>query len=370
MALDPGEKEVGEEKEVAEPTLRDTIVAAVEQEAEEREPKEVKEEKEVKEVKEPKEVKEVKEPLEKEVKEVKEPPVAKAAKEVTTPKEVKEIPDPKIASRAPGSWKPAAREKWAGIPPEIQQEVLRREREMAQGFNETTNVRKFHEQFNRVVAPYQNVIAAEGGNTLDTVNKLFYTAGALYSGSPAQKVAAVAALIKNFAVDLPMLDSVLSGQAPVAGAAQGGAGAQDATTFIRNEIQNALAPLLRGQQAGQQKLQGEVSSEIDAFATDPKNEFFEDVRETMADLLEVAAKQGKSLDLSTAYQRAIMMHSDIADVVAGRKLQEKAAQQSVTAAAARRRAVSVKGAPAKVAGSEKGASLRADLENAISQLSE
>jgi hypothetical protein len=269
-------------------------------------------------------------------------------------------------SRAPGSWKPSAREKWAGLPPEIQQEVLRREKDMANGFNEVGNIKKFRDDFHQVIAPYQNIIATEGGNPLKMVNDLFATASVLYHGTPQSKVNTIAAFIKNFGVDLPMLDSALAGDPPKANS--GGAGGQDIAAIVNAQVQQALAPILAGQRGNTQALQQEVTSNIEAFAQDPKNEWFEDVKDTMADVLEIAAKQGKTMDLQTAYNRATMMHSEIAEVVADRQLREKAAAASAAAASAKKKAVSVTGAPAKEPAGGENESLRGDILGAIESL--
>ena len=280
-----------------------------------------------------------------------------------------ETPTQLPKSKAPGSWKPTAREKWAGLPPEIQQEVLRRERDIATGFNEVSQVKKFREDFGSIVSQHQNIINAEGGDAMKMTRDLYTTAAALYNGSQQQKVMTVAGMIKNFNIDLRMLDSVLAGE-PQQQQGQGQqGGGQDAMAIIRREIQAALQPIL-GKQS--QELEQEVSGDVEAFANDPANEFFEDVKDTMADLLEVAAKQGRKMDLSTAYQRATLMHSEIADVIAGRTLQSKAAANSNAAAQARKRAVSIKGAPSKELASgefRETATLGDDIRASIDALS-
>jgi hypothetical protein len=130
-------------------------------------------------------------------------------------------------------------------------------------------------------------------------------------------------------------------------------------------VQEAVAPFARG---GEERITREADNDVMAFADDPANEFFDDVKDTMADLLEVSAKQGKQMDLPTAYKRATMMHSEIADVIADRQLREKAAAKSAAALKAKKRAVSVTGAPARelaTGGRPVGNDLRADLEAAI-----
>jgi hypothetical protein len=274
--------------------------------------------------------------------------------------------DPKLPkSRAPGTWTAGAREKWNGLPPEIQREVLRRERDIANGFSEIGRIRQFGQMMQETWAPFQGIIAAEGGNAVKVTRDLFSTAAALYSGTPQQKVDTVAQMIKVFGVDIRMLDNTLSG---VVGSHQQPQPV-DIQQHVNTAVQKALAPVYQERQQTQKQMEAEAYGEIDAFANDAKNEFFPDVRETMADLLEVASKQGKTMDLQTAYNRAILMHGDIADVIQERSLKEKAARASQTAAAARKKAVSVTGAPAKESvTSQETASLRDDILGAIDSL--
>jgi len=271
-------------------------------------------------------------------------------------------------SRAPSSWRPALREKWAALPAEVQQEVLKREREIGQGFNEVGEVKKFRDSFLQTINPYQNIFQAEGNQPLKTINDLLQTASVLYNGGAMQKAQTVAQMIKSFGIDLQILDGILSGQPQQAGNAAPGMNSNtDIARLVQNAVQSALAPVLQGQQEAARLEEQNAVSAIDTFALDPKNEFFEDVKNEMADLLEMAAKRGQKMDLSTAYNRAILTHSDIADIVAQRKLQEKAAVASSAAAAARKRAVSITGAPARESAAS-GNSIRDALNTAIDTL--
>jgi hypothetical protein len=66
----------------------------------------------------------------------------------------------------------------------------------------------------------------------------------------------------------------------------------------------------------------------------------------MADILELATRRGQKISLPTAYQRAIVMRSDLAAIVANRQLKSKAAEATAQAQAAKAKAVSISGGPA------------------------
>lgn len=242
--------------------------------------------------------------------------------------------------RAPGTWRPALREKFAKLDPDVQQEILKREREIHQGFNEVGEVKKFRDHFLGTVNQYSNVINAEGGRPLETIHNLLKTANVLYAGTPIQKAQTVAAIIKNFGIDITTLDEELSGMAQ--GQPRPQTAQPDIATLVQQQIQAALAPMV--QQRDQQVTQS-AQEELDEFASNPENEFFEDVKETMADILEAATARGTKMDLQTAYRRAILAHNDIADVVARRQLSKQTTGLNSQAQAKKKKSVSLSGAP-------------------------
>jgi hypothetical protein len=73
---------------------------------------------------------------------------------------------------------------------------------------------------------------------------------------------------------------------------------------------------------------GQFAAETDATGQ-LKHEFFNDVRETMADLIEM----GRAADMQTAYEQAIWMHPEVRDVMLSRQSrpQNKVAQRQLAA---------------------------------------
>jgi hypothetical protein len=82
---------------------------------------------------------------------------------------------------------------------------------------------------------------------------------------------------------------------------------------------------------------------------DPKYPHFADLREDMADLIEISAKRGVYLSLDQAYSRAIAMNPDVSQQLAAQRDTEakKAAAQTANARAQRalNASKSVGGAP-------------------------
>ena len=76
--------------------------------------------------------------------------------------------------------------------------------------------------------------------------------------------------------------------------------------------------------AGRAATAGEIRSEVASFKADGKHEFFDDVRLTMADVMDAAAKRGIEMGLEDAYQRAIMIEPDVRKVVESRGMRMNA----------------------------------------------
>ena len=270
-----------------------------------------------------------------------------------------EAPPAKIEEKAPHSWSPALREKWAELPTEVKERVIAREREIATGFNEIGDVKKFRDQFLGTVNPYNHVFQAEGNEPLRTIDNLLKTAGTLYTGSSHQKAATVAAIIKNFSIDIATLDAMLS-NSEVPQERSG----QDINSIVQQAVNAALAPQRQREQASADQSAKEREEEVSTFANDPKNDFFTDVKDTMADLMEAAANRGQKMSLQTAYSRAILAHNDIAQIVAERQLRSKSVEATAAAKAAKAKASRIRGNPSRES-NPSGDSLRDALDAAI-----
>jgi hypothetical protein len=105
--------------------------------------------------------------------------------------------------------------------------------------------------------------------------------------------------------------------------------------------------------AKQQQDQQAVLSNIEKMASDPKFEHFADVREDMADIIDLQAKKGVYLTLEQAYTRAIAMNPDISQVEATSRMN---AAKTEAARAANAKAQLAKAASKSVGGAPNGLS--------------
>ena len=258
--------------------------------------------------------------------------------------------------RPPASWKPEAREKWAGVDPLVREEVHRREFEFQRTLQQSAQARQFLDSFERVVAPYEVFIRQENSNPLQAVQNLMQTAADLRVGTPQHKAQLVAGICKQFGIDLNMLDSALAGAALPQGQPQ-----------VMHDPR--LDQLLAQQQAflAQQEQQqaAELRTTLNGFAQ--SHEFYRDVAGLMADLIEVRARRGETApDLEKIYTEACNMHDGVRTILSQRSAAAKAGQQSQAVLRAKRAAASVKGDTTPDAGATvpKNDSIRAALEAA------
>lgn len=204
------------------------------------------------------------------------------------------------------------------------------------------------EQVGQLFESYKDVFQYENAPPLQTVSNLLNAVRTLRFAAPPQKAQAMAQFIQGFGVDLPLLDQALAylyGNMPK----------QQQANDVQLAVQNAVAPLnqyvaeQRSQQAQRQhqqyqQIEYSLQSELDKFAGDPANEYFEYVRDTMADIMESAANRNQKVSLAEAYHRACLSDNSIAQDYLAKRAQ---AVSAPAVAAAQKAALSVTGAPAQ-----------------------
>jgi hypothetical protein len=232
--------------------------------------------------------------------------------EETSEEEVEEEPKPS-KFKAPQSWRPEIRAHWSKLPAEVQAEVSKREVEISRALTNSSNARKLAGQFYQVMQPYAGLIQMQNSTPMATVQNMMQTAALLQMGTPQQKAKAISDVISKFGVDIETLDKILSGEK-----------VDDQAGLIDQRIQRHMAPVNQflEQQTTQQRAQKQreeqtAATEMETFSNDPKNEFFEDLREDMADLMDVAEAHGRTLTLDTAYRMALESRPEIKKLTKG-----------------------------------------------------
>lgn len=278
---------------------------------------------------------------------------------------------------APVSWKPDERESWATVPERAQVAIHRREREMDQALRTTAEARQVYSELSRIVTPHMAMIKAENSTPLRSIEYLFKTAADLRTLSPGPKAAMIADLIRQFNVDVQMLDAILR-QGFVAGGAPAAAPMTPIDMLLQaidqrlKPVQDFMSGVQTSTAQNEEQIVGEIQQTWEQFANDPANEFANDLADDIADLLTLAANRNQHLPLQDAYKRAILAHPTISQIVADRSKTAGASQQTAAARRALEAAASITdsgGALARGGEDESDGSTRSDIVSAIKTLS-
>ena len=243
--------------------------------------------------------------------------------------------------KAPVGWGPKEREDWSKIPRHLQEKVMSREKELGTMMQTTADARRTHKEFGDLAQQYGSALSGVMGDTpMETTRNLFSTVANLRMGSPIQKAQIVADLISNFGVDINTLDSAIVGAAP--------APEQQQNSQFEQQLNARMAPFeeMMGQQNAFQQQQANqrqeaANNEVQSFSQ--ANEFLGDVRNDMADLIEMAGARGQGMTMQQAYDKACAINPQISSVIQERKQRESLMGSSTNMAAKRNAASSVNG---------------------------
>lgn len=253
------------------------------------------------------------------------------------------------ALKAPQSWKANLREKWGTLPRELQEEVLRREKEISSGLEQHAGSKKFQQEWQQTIGPYEAMIRAEGANPLGAVQNLLQTAMALRTAPPQHKAQLLAQMIHTFGVPIEALAAAIDGQPSPQQQAPG--------PYRDPRVDQLFQQIQAAQHQQQHSLNQRAHQDIAAFSEG--KEFFEDVRLRMSAIM----SSGLPKTLEQAYDEACWGDPHVRAVLQQREAAKAAANAQASTQRARAAASSVKSEPAGVA-SPKPQGIRASLEAA------
>jgi hypothetical protein len=228
---------------------------------------------------------------------IKDEPIINDDTEVTTDAEEKPVTAPVTEVKAPRMWAPEVREKFASLPEDVRNEVLKRETMIDKKLSETASERQIAQSFISVVEPFDSYFKEAGLNPFQAVNEMLGYGQILKKGTAQQKASLISQIIQNNGVDLTELDNALAAQLS----------APKVDPAIQNRLNHLERELQQRDQMSMQHQTSTINSTIDAFANDPKNEFFEDVAGNMIAILNA----GMAKDLPDAYEQACWSNENV-----------------------------------------------------------
>ena len=233
---------------------------------------------------------------------------------------------------APVDWDAALRENWKDLPKPVQEKIAAREQHIAQAMQGTAQARRIAQDFTSVANQYGSVMAAEGvQNPVQMFDTVMKTISELRMGSPGQRAARMADLIQTYGVEVGALDDALA--ARLGGSQEGGAEQTGYNPQLEQMIDQRMQPvnqmmqqLAEMQQQKQYAGQQEAAQTVEQFAATPEGELLQDVRHDMADLIDLATRQGREMSIQEAYGKACAMNPTINQVLTQRAEQKRLAE--------------------------------------------
>ena len=185
---------------------------------------------------------------------------------------------------APKSWAKEMHEKWATLPPEVQDYLEKREGDFHKGLEQYREHSTLGKQLNDVLAPYRHLIRAEGLDDSKAVAALMNAHVRLTQGSHESRLAT----FRQLGESLGFIQRGAQGEAqPI----------DPVLAQTRQELQEIRNALTQRQRAEYEHHRGQVTREVEEFAS--KNPHFDEVAADMAVFINAGD------DMQTAYGKAV-----------------------------------------------------------------
>lgn len=188
---------------------------------------------------------------------------------------------------APKTWRPEAMKHWETLPVEVQSEITKREEDMFRGIESYKETAKIGKAFTDVLSPYMETYEKHQVDPMKQVQSLLHAHHILTFATEEQKVAVFNKLAETYNVPLgapleaPYVDPTV-------------AGLKKTIDNLQNRLDNNENTIVTEQKE-------KIRMEIDTFASDPANAYFDEVASDIALLLKAKA----ATNLKDAYEKAV-----------------------------------------------------------------
>lgn len=194
---------------------------------------------------------------------------------------------------APKTWTKEAVEKWATVDPVVKAEVLKREEDMFRGLEQYKEKAELGTKYDTVVEPFRAILAAEQIDPVQLFQSFSANHYLLSRGTPEQKLDVAANLVKSYGLDIDAIKERLGNQPPPP---------SPEVLELRERLAKIEGNVQERTQAELEAKKQEFSQQVEAFAKDPKNIYFEEVASDIAFLL----GKGVETSLQAAYDSAVL----------------------------------------------------------------
>lgn len=260
---------------------------------------------------------------------------AAKAKEPKEPGNGSLTPTPSAAApiKRPSSWKKDYWEKYDALDEELRNYILQREDEAARGISNYKTEADKAKTLWEAIAPFQSDLEKNGIDPAKHIADLFGAHRTLALASPFERQQMFMRLAQDYQVPLQNLVQGTQGQQP-----------NSYLVDLTNRLSNIERGFTEAQQREQASQEASVRKEVEDFAGQSEQfPHFEQVRLKMAALLQA----GEADDLKSAYEKAVRLddtlYEQMIEARHAEKLQKDRETKDAAAKAARERAVQVRG---------------------------
>lgn len=239
-------------------------------------------------------------------------PVEEAAP--PSPEPAEPAPAEPAPAPAPRTWRAEAAAEFGKLPAVVQQEILKREEDIFKGIEGYKADAAFGKQIGNVMAPYLPILTQYGIQPEAQIQDMMQAHYTLAFGSAEQKTALLQQFAQDYGLDLGQAAATAPYLDP-----------QVAT--LQKELQSIKSQLTQTQQQELVAKRSQVETEVTAFATDPKNVYFEELANDIAHLI----RTGAETTIAAAYEKALWSNPAIRAKELSRQQAEKEVAERKTA---------------------------------------
>lgn len=193
------------------------------------------------------------------------------------------------AARAvPKSWAKEQHERWAKIDPQTQEYIELREKQMLDGIEQYKGDASYGKQMRDVTEPYKAFITSQGVDAPKAVQYLLNAHYRLSTAQPQDRAQYFAHMAKSYGIDLSSLPSSEATEQ-----------VDPAVKALREELSGIKTTLSQEQNAKAAEARQKIASEVETFAKDPKNQYFDECSEDIVALIQAGHT------LQDAYEKAV-----------------------------------------------------------------
>ena len=284
---------------------------------------------------------------------------ARPAEPLTTEPEVTETASVETAPeveqiKAPQSWTKEAKEQFSSLDPLVQKELIKRETDYSKGIQRHAEGAKWAEETRPIFEQWQPYLKQLGTTPHQAFKALIQAEYTLRHGSPQNKQLALSKMAADYGIPLAQASETQQ--------------VDNSAQPIYDELNNLRQQVLQQQQYQQQEQnriaqdqEAQMQEMITEFSSNAEYPHFEQVRESMAQLLQA----GMSESLEDAYNKAAWSNPEIRSSLIQSEESKRIKNQAGIARSAKSKASSIHGSPSGAETPATELSIRDQLQNAM-----